>query len=522
MPHTAAHAALLDLVQRLTTAGRPPDDVLAQVVAALGTALDYIDVGVLLLDPADPEQLLLRASNYAGFPDAVGRFRQPKDSGLIGRAMRAGRQVLVADVRQDPDYLPLPGVPVVAELVTPIRVRGQLQGVLNVESLHALTAGEAATVATAATLLGAALEAADKRRIRTAVLGTSWWAEGAHLPGLRALPHVALTALCGRNPARLTELAARFDVPRTFTDYHQLLAEIQPEVVVVATPNHQHAPMTLAALAAGAHVICEKPLGLTLEEAEAMLAQAQARGRRHLTFFTYRGMPIPRYVKQLLAEGYLGRLHHAQASYLHGSWLNPDRPASWKTRLAEGGSGVLGDLGAHGIDLLQWWFGPARRAAASLQTFITERPRADGTRAAVETDDAAALVLEFAAGGQATLQLSRVAAGRRNYQRFELYGERGVLVYEYEPVAGHVGRLWGARAGEKELTPLDPPAEWTAGFEGADSFPAVYGALTAGFWAGVLDPAAPAAHPDFADGLAAQRVIDAAALSAASGHWETV
>ncbi len=358
-------------------------------------------------------------------------------------------------------------------------------------------------------------------RVRTAVIGTSWWAEGAHLPGLRARPDVELAALCGRNPQRLAEMAAKYAIPRTFTDYHAMLAEVRPEVVVVATPNHTHAPMTLAALEAGAHVICEKPLALDAAQAAAMLARAEALGRRHLVLFSYRGLPAPRFLKTLIDDGYIGRPHHVQGTYLHASWLDVNRPANWKFLKAEGGSGVLHDLGAHVIDLVQWWLGPAVRAAGSLRTFIGERPRADGTRVAVETDDAAACVLELAEGAQVTLQVSRVAPGRHNYQRFELYGDRGVLVYEYEQAWAHLGRVWGARAGEGELRPIPLPDDLAAGFAGPETFPAVYRALTDPFFAS-LRAAGPAAAPSFFDGLAAQRVIEAVLRSAESGRWESV
>lgn len=355
--------------------------------------------------------------------------------------------------------------------------------------------------------------------IRTAVVGTSWWADGAHLPGLRARHDVELVALCGRNPERLAQLATRFGIPRTFTNYQLLLTETKPDVVVVLTPNNTHAPMTLAALEAGAHVICEKPLALNTAEAQAMLDRAEQLGRRHMVFLTYRGMPGPRFVKQLIDSGYLGRLHHAQACYLHGSWLDTKRAASWKTTLAEGGSGVLGDLGAHVIDLLQWWFGPLARVAGSLSTVIGERPDASGTVTKVETDDAAAFVAEFAGGGQATVQLSRVAPERHNYQRFELYGSAGTLVYEYDQPMAHVGKVSGARAGEGAVKEIAIPAELSDGFHGQNTFDKVYGALTDPFFAS-LRIASPAPSPNFADGLAIQKVIEAVARSANNEKWE--
>lgn len=151
--------SLLATVERLLQAGPAPDNLMDEIVTLLGEAFDYIDVGLLLADPADPGWLLLRASNYAGFPNAVGTYRQPAAAGVIGRALRFGRQLLVADVQHDPDYQPLPGVPVQAELVTLIRAEGEVLGVLNIESLHPISAAEAAQVAVVTNLLGAYLKA---------------------------------------------------------------------------------------------------------------------------------------------------------------------------------------------------------------------------------------------------------------------------------------------------------------------------------------------------------------------------
>ncbi len=357
-------------------------------------------------------------------------------------------------------------------------------------------------------------------RVRTAVIGTSWWADGVHLPGLRSRGDVDLAAVCGRDPGRLAAIGAKHGVPRTFTDYRRMLGEVRPEVVVVSTPNHQHAPMTLAALEAGAHVICEKPLGLACVEAEAMLAAALRLRRRHMTFFTYRGMAAPRYVRQLLADGYLGRFHHAQVAYLHDSWLDPARPASWKTTLAEGGSGVLGDLASHVVDLLQWWLGPIARAVGCASTFVASRPRLDGGVAAVETDDATAFVASFARGGHATVQVSRVAPQRHNYQRAELYGSDGTIVYEYDQHLAHVGRVAGARAGGGEVAELPIPAELREGVDGAHTLPSLFRLLTDPFFASVRGEG-PTPAPSFIEGLAAQRVVDAVARSFASGRWET-
>lgn len=139
----------------------PPGNLLAQTVQMVGERLDYIDVGVLLIDPTQPDQLLLYASNYAGFPEAVGNYRQLLYGGIIGRCMRTGQQIVIADVSREPDYGPVPGLAVQAEVVTPLFVRGQLRGVLNIESLHPVSMAEVETLADVGAWLGKRLEAMD-------------------------------------------------------------------------------------------------------------------------------------------------------------------------------------------------------------------------------------------------------------------------------------------------------------------------------------------------------------------------
>ncbi len=148
---------LIHTLAALQAAGLPTEKFLAEAVTAIGEVLDYIDVGILTIDPARPEQLVLRASNYAGFPDAVGNYRQPVQGGLIGRAMRAGQQVVIENVASEPDYWPVPGLAIRAEIITPLNVRGRVEGVLNIESLHAITPAEAETLAQAAKIIEALL-----------------------------------------------------------------------------------------------------------------------------------------------------------------------------------------------------------------------------------------------------------------------------------------------------------------------------------------------------------------------------
>jgi predicted dehydrogenase len=295
-----------------------------------------------------------------------------------------------------------------------------------------------------------------------------------------------------------------------------MLAQLRPQVVLILTPNHLHHPMTMNALEAGAGVICEKPLALNASEAEEMLAVAREKGRRHLTFYTYRGLGGTRWVKQLISSGYVGRLHHVSASYLHGSWLDSDRESSWKTDRARSGYGVLADLGSHLIDLLHWWFGEIVQVAAGLEIFIPSRPGSDGSEVQVTTDDSAEILAQFQGGGQAMIQVSRVAPVRHNFMRIEMYGDQGSLVFEYEDDLAYVGRVSGARVGDESFHPLPVPDSLVKDLEGADRFPAVHASVTEGFFRDHNT------GPTFADGVRAQRVIDAAARSATSRRWVTV
>lgn len=152
-PTTALIARLHELIRT----GLAPHALLAEAVALIGHTLRYVDVGVLLVDPADPGQLVLRASNYAGFPDAVDNYRQPVTAGLIGRVMQSGVPLVIDDVTTEPGYLPVPGLAIQAEIVMPIFVAGRLAGVLNAESEHPVTPAEVAAMRQAAELLGEAL-----------------------------------------------------------------------------------------------------------------------------------------------------------------------------------------------------------------------------------------------------------------------------------------------------------------------------------------------------------------------------
>jgi predicted dehydrogenase len=358
------------------------------------------------------------------------------------------------------------------------------------------------------------------KRFRTGVVGTGWWAELTHLPGLQSRPDVELAALCGRNPERLAALADQFGVPARFADWREMAAVGRLDVIAVVTPNALHHPVAMAALDAFAHVICEKPLALDARQAREMAALADRQGLKTLTFFTHRALPAAAHVKRLVDDGFLGRPLHVNAVYFSASHLKPGKPAAWRMRRDQAGTGVLGDIGSHLLDLVRWWMGDVERVAAQWLTVHRERPGG-----AVDGDEACFFLAQLSNGAQAVFQASKLVAGRANYQRIELYGERGSLIYEAEPGvdATWEGRVLAGRPDRTGLESVALPSELTAGLDTLDLAAgrrAAYRRLTDPFFAAVGN-GGPCA-PSFSDGAAVQAVIDAVADSAEHGGWVEV
>ncbi|MGK5674414.1 Gfo/Idh/MocA family protein [Micromonospora sp. URMC 106] len=274
------------------------------------------------------------------------------------------------------------------------------------------------------------------------------------------LPARARMALiCGRDAGKVADAADRLGWEAYTTDWRDLVARDDIDVVDVCTPGDSHAEIALAALAAGKHVLCEKPLANTVAEARAMAAAAataQAAGVRSMCGFNYRRVPAVTMMRQLVADGRLGVIRHVRATYLQDWIVDPQFPLVWRLQRDRAGSGALGDIGAHIIDLTQYVTG--RRitgVSAVTETFVKERPLpagssglaatvdgaavdghgADGHRpatGAVTVDDAAVFVARLDGGVLATYEASRFATGRKNSLRVEINGSLGTVVFDLE------------------------------------------------------------------------------------------
>ncbi len=262
---------------------------------------------------------------------------------------------------------------------------------------------------------------------------------------------VQLAAVCGRNRDGVAAAAARFGWSGYETDWKRLLERDDVTLVDVCTPGSSHAEIAIAALQAGKHVLCEKPLANTVSEARAMVdaaAAAERRGVYAMVGFNYRRVPAAAFARDLIAAGRLGTIRHVRAQYLQDWIVDPEFPLVWRLQADQAGSGALGDIGAHIVDLTQFITGQKITGVSGLvETFIKERPLSEvssgltasgGTAGgavptgAVTVDDAALFLARLDGGAVATYEATRFATGRKNGMRIEINGSTGSLVFDLE------------------------------------------------------------------------------------------
>jgi predicted dehydrogenase len=350
-----------------------------------------------------------------------------------------------------------------------------------------------------------------------------------------------LAAICGRDKAAAEAAAGRFGWAAAETDWRALIARDDVQLVDICAPGDLHAPIAVAALAAGKHVLCEKPLANTLAEAGTMKAAADAAygsGARAMVGFNYRRVPALALARRLVEQGRIGALRHFRAVYLQDWLTDPDAPMTWRMQAERAGSGALGDLGAHIVDLARYLTGDEITGVSAVSaTFVGERPLAGGSGAgapvggrrtgAVTVDDAVLFTGKLASGALASFEATRYATGRKNGLRVELNGSAGSVAFDLERLnelqffdAGDDSAESGFRrvlvteGSHPYLSGWWPPGH-TLGWEHTFTHQA-RDLLTA-----IANGDQPS--PSFADGLAVQRVLDAVARSAASGNsWESV
>ena len=264
----------------------------------------------------------------------------------------------------------------------------------------------------------------------------------AHANGYKKLAYMmyppaanpVLVNIAGRSEGPVADAAKRFGFQRHCTDWRDLIADDDVQVLDNGGPNNLHAEPSIAAVKAGKHVICEKPLGRNPGESRAMLEAAEAAGVKHMCGFNYRFVPAIVQARELIQSGHLGDIFHFRARYCQEWIIDPQFPKVWRLDKAVAGSGALGDLGAHIIDLARFLIGEPRSVNGLLKTFIKERPlEEDSSKTGpVDVDDAFVSIFEFQNGAIGTMEATRFAMGRKNLNTFEINGSKGSISFNLE------------------------------------------------------------------------------------------
>jgi predicted dehydrogenase len=345
----------------------------------------------------------------------------------------------------------------------------------------------------------------------------------SHIPAFQA-NGCRVVAVCQRNREKAQSIADKYGVEGVYERWEELLEKARPEIVVIATPPHTHKPIALAAFAQGAHVLCEKPIALTAADAKEILDAATRAGRTAMTGFNWRFPAAFLRFHEMVQDGFLGRLLHAQVRYMFGRFADENAPVTWRMDREQAGMGTMGDAGVHAVDFVRWNFGEIARVAAQTSIAYPSRTVAGGARP-VDAEDVCQFIAELASGGQVSFAVSRVARGA-NEQTMEAYGTAGALRYG---LPRDVPRWWRGQlhattgpSGGFQPVAVKAVVPRTAG-EG--ELPDVIGKtliapLVKRFLAGIRAGESPS--PSLEDGWRAQLVLDAISRSAATRTWQEV
>ncbi len=360
-------------------------------------------------------------------------------------------------------------------------------------------------------------------RLGVGVIGAHAWAQKAHLPGYAAYERARLVAICDVERDRAEAMAAAFGAERVYTDHRELLADPDVEMVDVCTPSHTHLPLSLDAIAAGKHVLSEKPLAADAADAFAASRAARERGVRTKLGFTFRYSPAIRQLREWIADGTLGEIFHIHGFEQNSQFLDPDFPLRQvapdqpRDRLTP--ASIVG-YGSHLVDLMRWLGGEFGAVSGSLHNFIPERViRGEPGRQRIAIDDGAVAIVEFASGAQGLLQTSYIAVG--NYPGVELrvYGSKGAAIARLIEEGGIAETLRSARADAVEFLPVELPASaYPPGTSLRTPWPELYYRnLVRHFVDEILDGRPP--ECTFFDGARSQEIVNAVVRSHEQRAW---
>jgi predicted dehydrogenase len=372
-----------------------------------------------------------------------------------------------------------------------------------------------------------------KRKLNVALIGYDFMGR-AHSNAWRQVAHFfkdvpfepVLKVVVGRTEAKVAEARDRLGFEAYATRWQDVMNRDDIDVVDICTPGDAHADIAVAAAQARKAILCEKPLANSVADAERMLAAVRAAGVIHMLCHNYRRCPAVALAKQMIDQGEIGEIHHYRGVYLQDWIVDPAFPLVWRLEKSRAGSGSLGDLLSHTMDLSRYLVGEPIEVSGLLKTFVSERPLPGdpGRRGNVTVDDSAQALVKFANGAVGYYEGTRFAPGRKNYNRLEINGSKGSIAWDLErmnelEVYTESGTLSGFRtilatnAEHPYISAWWPPGH-IIGFEHSFTH-TVYDFICA-----IANGKPP--RPNFEDGLQNQRVLDAIERSASSGQWQRI
>lgn len=356
--------------------------------------------------------------------------------------------------------------------------------------------------------------AGNSGRLRIGVVGTGF-GTATQIPGFQAYPRAEVVAVLSAREQRAREAAEKFNIPHAYADFDQFLQQDGMDAVSITSPPPTHYPMTMAALRAGKHVLCEKPFAMDQLEAEEMLAEAQRTGLAAMIDHEFRFVPARAYMRQLTSEGYVGQPYVINVFQYPGGSTFIGRGWSWWSDKSEGG-GVFQAIGTHLVDAVRVLCGEFASVCAHFDTWVKERPDDSGKMLPVTSEDSFGLQGRLENGALVTLG-SSMLAGHGQGSRVEVYGSKGTLILEPD------GTLLGAREDESAVKPLEVPEHYFRRDLLGEGTPArlqPFITLAEQFCGWALEGRP--SSPSFEDGVQVQRVHDAIRRSNEERCWVNV
>jgi predicted dehydrogenase len=379
----------------------------------------------------------------------------------------------------------------------------------------------------------------SKKKLRVAVIGYQFMGR-AHSSAWRQVGRFfdtpfdpVLKVICGRDAEKVARAAEVLGWEESSTSWQEVVRRPDVDAVDICTPSDLHAPIAIAAAAAGKAVLCEKPLARTVPEAEEMLAAVRRAGVTHMLCHNYRRVPAVALARRLIAgngdgdgdnqESKIGKIFHFRGVYLQDRLVDPQSPWTWRHDKTRAGSGAIGDLGSHMIDLARYLVGEIAEVTGTLQTFIKERPvPGSNSMAPVQVDDAGLALLRFENGALGTLEVSRFGTGHKNFNRLEVNGSRGSLIFNLERMNELELYLEeGAESGFRTILATHRDHPYMAGWWPPGhiiGYEHTFTHTVLDFMKAIADQKLPS--PNFEDGVRAHRVIDAIERASQSRRWE--